>query len=95
MAVGNVLQGVPFRFSSDMHIFYDGSFFGLLNPFALLCGLVSVAMMLMHGAAWLQLKTVGPWPSAHGATAAGRPLPRWCSMRWPASCCGCGSTVTA
>jgi cytochrome d ubiquinol oxidase subunit II len=59
VAVGNVLQGVPFRFSSDMHIFYDGTFFGLLNPFALLCGLVSVAMMLMHGAAWLQLKTEG------------------------------------
>ena len=59
VAVGNVLQGVPFRFSSDMHIFYDGSFFGLLNPFALLCGLASVAMLVMHGAAWLQLKTDG------------------------------------
>ncbi|MEP6720510.1 MAG: cytochrome d ubiquinol oxidase subunit II [Variovorax sp.] len=60
VAIGNVLQGVPFRFSGDMHIFYDGSFFGLLNPFALLCGLVSVAMMVMHGAAWLVLKTEGP-----------------------------------
>lgn len=60
VAIGNVLQGVPFRFSDDMHIFYDGSFFGLLNPFALLCGLVSVAMLAMHGAAWLQLKTDGP-----------------------------------
>ena len=60
VAMGNVLQGVPFRFSGDMHIFYDGTFFGLLNPFALLCGLVSVAMMVMHGAAWLVLKTEGP-----------------------------------
>ncbi|MDB5817123.1 MAG: cytochrome d ubiquinol oxidase subunit 2 [Rhizobacter sp.] len=59
VAMGNVLQGVPFRFSDDMHIFYDGSFFGLLNPFALLCGLVSVAMLVMHGSAWLQLKTQG------------------------------------
>ena len=59
VAIGNVLQGVPFRFSDDMHIFYDGSFFGLLNPFALLCGAVSVAMLAMHGAAWLQLKTDG------------------------------------
>lgn len=59
VALGNVLQGVPFRLSSDMHIFYDGSFFGLLNPFAVLCGLVSVAMLVMHGAAWLQLKTEG------------------------------------
>ncbi|MGJ7579518.1 cytochrome d ubiquinol oxidase subunit II [Variovorax sp. RHLX14] len=60
VAIGNVLQGVPFRFSEDMHIFYDGTFFGLLNPFALLCGLVSVTMLAMHGATWLQLKTDGP-----------------------------------
>jgi cytochrome d ubiquinol oxidase subunit II len=60
VAVGNVLQGVPFRFNADMHIFYDGGFFGLLNPFAILCGLVSVAMLVMHGAAWLLLKTAGP-----------------------------------
>ncbi len=60
VAMGNVLRGVPFRFNPDMHIFYDGTFFGLLNPFALLCGLVSVAMLAMHGAAWLQLKTQGP-----------------------------------
>ncbi len=60
VAIGNVLQGVPFRFSSDMHIFYEGTFFGLLNPFAVLCGLVSVAMLVLHGSAWLQLKTQGP-----------------------------------
>ncbi|MDM0023001.1 cytochrome d ubiquinol oxidase subunit II [Variovorax saccharolyticus] len=59
VAMGNVLRGVPFRFGPDMHIFYDGGFFGLLNPFSLLCGLVSVAMLAMHGAAWLQLKTQG------------------------------------
>lgn len=59
VAIGNVLQGVPFRLENDMRIFYDGSFFGLLNPFALLCGLVSVAMLVMHGSAWLRLKTAG------------------------------------
>ncbi|MBS0430535.1 MAG: cytochrome d ubiquinol oxidase subunit II [Proteobacteria bacterium] len=59
VAMGNVLQGVPFRFSPEMHIFYDGSFLGLLNPFAVLCGLVSVAMLVMHGAAWLVLKSDG------------------------------------
>jgi cytochrome d ubiquinol oxidase subunit II len=36
VAVGNVLQGVPFRFADDMRIFYEGSFFALLNPYALL-----------------------------------------------------------
>ena len=59
VAIGNVLQGVPFRFAPDMRIYYDGTFFGLLNPFAILCGLVSVTMLVMHGAAWLQLKTDG------------------------------------
>lgn len=60
VAMGNVLLGVPFRFASDMRIFYEGSFLGLLTPFALLCGLVSVAMLAMHGSAWLVLKTQGP-----------------------------------
>jgi cytochrome d ubiquinol oxidase subunit II len=60
VAVGNVLQGVPFRFADDMRIFYEGSFFGLLNPYALLCGLLSVAMLALHGSAWLQLKASGP-----------------------------------
>ncbi|KEC70443.1 cytochrome bd ubiquinol oxidase subunit II [Rhizobium leguminosarum bv. phaseoli CCGM1] len=60
VAVGNVLQGVPFRFADDMRIFYEGSFFALLNPYALLCGLLSVAMLTMHGAAWLVVKASGP-----------------------------------
>lgn len=59
VALGNVLQGVPFRIAEDMQIHYDGSFFGLLNPYGLLAGVLSVAMLLMHGAAWLQLKTAG------------------------------------
>ncbi|MDQ0995893.1 cytochrome d oxidase subunit CydB [Phyllobacterium ifriqiyense] len=49
VAVGNVIQGVPFRFNNELRIFYEGSFFGLLNPFALLCGVLSVAMLVMHG----------------------------------------------
>jgi cytochrome d ubiquinol oxidase subunit II len=59
VAMGNVLQGVPFHFTEDMRMVYEGGFFGLLNPFALLCGLVSVAMLVMHGGAWLVLKTDG------------------------------------
>ncbi|PTW51498.1 cytochrome d ubiquinol oxidase subunit II [Rhodovulum kholense] len=59
VAVGNVLQGVPFRLTEDLMSIYEGSFFGLLNPYALLAGLVSVSMLVMHGAAWLQLKTEG------------------------------------
>lgn len=59
VAVGNVLQGVPFRFDDELHIFYEGTFFGLLNPFALLCGLLSVTMMVTHGATWIIFKTQG------------------------------------
>ncbi len=59
VAMGNVLQGVPFRLAPDMQIFYEGGFFALLNPFAVLCGLVSVAMLVMHGGSWLALKTDG------------------------------------
>ena len=59
VAVGNVLLGVPFRLGEDLRIYYDGSFFGLLSPFALLCGLVSLSMLAMHGAAWLVFKTEG------------------------------------
>jgi cytochrome d ubiquinol oxidase subunit II len=60
VAVGNVLQGVPFHFNDDLRIFYEGTtLFELLNPFALLCGILSVAMFVMHGSAWLTLKTEG------------------------------------
>lgn len=74
VAMGNVLQGVPFRFSPEMHIFYDGSFFGLLNPFAVLCGLVSVAMLVMHGAAWLMLKSGGAVAARARAAGIGAAL---------------------
>lgn len=60
VAVGNVIRGVPFYLTPDAGIRYEGSFFGLLNPFALLCGLMSVSMLVMHGGAWLSLKASGP-----------------------------------
>lgn len=60
VALGNLLQGVPFRFDADLRMTYEGGFFGLLNPFGLLTGLLSVAMLATHGAVWLTLKTDGP-----------------------------------
>ena len=60
VAVGNVLLGVPFHFDDSMRISYTGSFFGLLTPFPLLAGLLSVTMLVAHGAAMLVLKTDGP-----------------------------------
>ncbi len=60
VAVGNTLQGVPFHFTSDLRPIYEGNLFGLLNPLALYCGLVSLSMLVMHGAAWLTFKAEGP-----------------------------------
>lgn len=57
VAMGNVLEGAPFYFDETLRSFYNGNLWGLLNPFALLCGLVSVAMLLMHGAIFLCIKT--------------------------------------
>lgn len=59
VAFGNLLQGVPFSYDDSMRVTYQGGFFGLLNPFGLLAGVVSIAMLCMHGAAFLQVKTEG------------------------------------
>ncbi|MBN6065819.1 cytochrome d ubiquinol oxidase subunit II [Aggregatibacter actinomycetemcomitans] len=57
VAFGNLLQGVPFEFNELQQVQYTGTFFELLNPFALLCGVISLAMLTTHGANWLQMKT--------------------------------------
>ena len=56
VAFGNLFLGVPFRFDEDLRMTYAGGFFGLLSPFALLCGLISLMLLLMHGAAYAALK---------------------------------------
>lgn len=56
VAVGNVLQGAPFRLDNDLRSFYEGSFLGLFTPFTLICGMLSVAMLVLHGAAWIAIK---------------------------------------
>ncbi|HEY5807181.1 MAG TPA: cytochrome d ubiquinol oxidase subunit II [Povalibacter sp.] len=60
VAFGNFLQGVPFHFDETMRVFYTGSFWELLNPFGVLCGLVSVSMLLMHGGTYAAFKTHAP-----------------------------------
>ena len=57
VAFGNLLQGVPFELNELSQVTYTGSFFALLNPFALLCGVLSLAMLVTHGANRLQMKT--------------------------------------
>lgn len=52
-AIGNMLQGVPFNFDWRLTSYYTGSFISLFNPFALLCGALSVAMSIYMGGAIL------------------------------------------
>ncbi len=59
VAFGNLLQGVPFSYDDSMRVTYYGGLLGLLNPFGLLAGVVSLSMLCMQGAAFLQLKTEG------------------------------------
>src|ERR1700761_2143597 len=60
VAFGNLFEGVPFSFDETLRLKTDITLLGLLNPFALLVGLVSLGMIVMHGAAWLNYKTRGP-----------------------------------
>ncbi len=59
VAFGNLLQGVPFNFDEYLRATYHGGFFGLLNPFGILAGLVCVSMFMLQGSTWLQMKTEG------------------------------------
>lgn len=59
VAFGNLLEGVPFKLDEFLRVTYEGNFFGLLNPFALVAGIVSLMMILTQGSAWLQMKTTG------------------------------------
>jgi cytochrome d ubiquinol oxidase subunit II len=73
VAFGNLFLGAPFRFDDTLRMTYEGNLFGLLTPFALLSGLVSVAMLVMHGGSWLAAKAAEPVASraAKAGTVAG------------------------
>jgi len=60
VAFGNLLEGVPFHFEPNLMPVYTGSFWALLNPFALLAGVVSLSMLVFHGANYLLIRTEGP-----------------------------------
>jgi cytochrome d ubiquinol oxidase subunit II len=67
VALGNVLRGVPLDASGE----FQGTFALMLNPFAVLGGLLSVAMLSVHGAAWIALKTDGDLQTRARAFARG------------------------
>lgn len=57
LAVGNVIQGLPFHLDTEMRSIYTGSFWDLFNPFALFCVVIGLALITMHGAAFLLYRT--------------------------------------
>lgn len=57
--VGNLIIGLPFHLDQDQRSFYTGSFFGLLNPFALFCGVIGLLFTLFHGAIYMKWRTEG------------------------------------
>lgn len=69
VAVGNILRGIPLNGEGV----FTGSFLGLLNPYALLLGLLSLTMFTMHGAAYMTLKTDGELRERMG---------RWVTRSW-------------
>lgn len=67
VAVGNAILGLPFTFDDQLVLLTKNVFLELLNPFALLAGLVSLTMLIAHGAAYLRLKVDHPIVErAHG-----------------------------
>ncbi len=69
VAVGNILRGVPINGDG----MYTGSFLGLLNPYSILIGLLSLVMFVMHGALYMTLKTYGELCQR---------MSRWASSSW-------------
>lgn len=57
VAFGNLFAGLPFQFDADLRLAFQGDFWELLSPFSLLCGVVSLSMLCLHGATWLMMRT--------------------------------------
>ncbi|MDD2760004.1 MAG: cytochrome d ubiquinol oxidase subunit II [Methylomonas sp.] len=57
--VGNLILGLPFHLDQDLRPIYDGSFWALLSPFALLCGVTGLLLTTFHGALFLKWRTEG------------------------------------
>lgn len=88
VAFGNLFQGLPFNLDEMMRPTYNGSFFALLNPFALLAGVVSLSMLSLHGGAWLMMRTDGEL-AERSARAA-----RLCALVYLVAFLGAGAWVS-
>jgi len=57
VAMGNLFLGMPFQFDDYLRSSWDGGFLDLFHPFAVLAGLLALAMFLMHGAVYLMMRS--------------------------------------
>lgn len=69
VALGNVVRGLPIGTDGYFH----GTFALMLNPYALLTGILTVAVLAWHGANYLRVKTEG---------ALFERAVRWSRMLW-------------
>lgn len=76
VAFGNLFLGLPFRFDGDLRMSWQGGFLDLLQPYALLCGLISLSMLLTHGACWAALK------ADHAIAARAVRIARWATLAY-------------
>ena len=76
VAFGNLFLGLPFKFDDDLRMTWQGGLFDLLHPFALLTGLVSLSMLLAHGACWAALK------ADHEIAARAAKMARWLTLSY-------------
>ena len=72
VALGNILRGIPLDDSTT----FTGTFFGLLNPYALLIGVLTLSLFITNGANYMALKTEGGLQSR---------MQRWATGGWTAS----------
>ena len=85
VAFGNLFLGLPFRYDDDLRMQWQGGFFDLLHPFALLAGLVSVAMLLAHGATWAAYR------SDHAIAVRAARFARWSALAFVLLYAGAGA----
>ncbi|GLQ92438.1 cytochrome d ubiquinol oxidase subunit II [Dyella acidisoli] len=84
VAFGNLFLGLPFRFDDDLYMTWQGSFFDLLHPFAVLAGLVSITMLLTHGACWAAYR------ADHAIAERAARIARWMALAYAITFIGAG-----
>ncbi|GAB2564473.1 cytochrome d ubiquinol oxidase subunit II [Dyella jejuensis] len=84
VAFGNLFLGLPFRFDDDLYMTWQGGFFDLLRPYPLLAGLVSIAMLLTHGACWAAYR------ADHVIASRAARMARWMALTYALAFVGAG-----